>query len=96
MAPNMTKDELEFLLWKVEREERARKVGAYWLTTEGRAEIRDSFTDHDDGNCVLPLLDYVERLEQRLAELRGTWERDLDYSNELQAAVGGLTQTAIE
>jgi hypothetical protein len=65
----MTKDEIEFARWKAEREERARKVGAYWLTTEGRDEIRDYFPDHDDGNCVRPLLDYVERLESRLREL---------------------------
>ena len=73
----MTKDELEFLLWRAEREERARKVGAYWLTTEGRNELRDCFPDHDDGNSVRPLLDYVERLEKRLAEPETVaWERE--------------------
>jgi hypothetical protein len=58
----MTKYEIEFAQWKAEREKRARKVGAYWLTTKGRDEIRESFGEHDDGNCVLPLLDYVKRL----------------------------------
>jgi hypothetical protein len=65
----MTKDEIEFARWKAERDETRRKCGAYWLTTKGRDEIRDCFPDHDDGNCVRPLLDYVERLEKRLADL---------------------------
>ena len=65
----MTRDEIAFAQWKAEREEQRRKCGAYWLTTEGRDEIRDCFPNHDDGNCVRPLLDYVERLERRLAKL---------------------------
>lgn len=138
----MTKDELEFLIWKAERAEQARKIGAYWLTTEGRNELRDCFPDHDDGNSVRPLLDYVERLEklqmkvsdlmtptfEAVAEERercaricetlmwpaehdsgpeaaGWLERaarlirdaqQFEYQNEVQAAAGGLTQTAIE
>ena len=68
----MTKDELEFLEWKADRAESLRKRGAYWLTTEGRDELRDCFPDHDDGNAVRPLLDYVERLERRLAKMEGS------------------------
>jgi hypothetical protein len=39
------------------------KAGHYWLTPEGRAELREIFTDHDDGNAVRPLLDALERAE---------------------------------
>jgi len=138
----MTKNEIEFLIWKAERAEQARKVGAYWLTTEGRNELRDCFPDHDDGNSVRPLLDYVERLEklqvkisdlmtptfEAVAEERercasiceeliyaaerasgleaaGWLERAAELirdvskaepQSSLQAAAGGLTQTAIE
>jgi hypothetical protein len=63
----MTKDEIEFKNWKAAKVERERKRGAYWLTKEGRQELRDCFPDHDDGNAVRPLLDYVDRLEARLA-----------------------------
>lgn len=47
-----------------ELRERRHKRGAYWLSPEGRAEIRDSFEDAEDGNAVLPLLNELERLEQ--------------------------------
>lgn len=44
-------------------EERRTKCGAYWLTPEGRKELRQSFDNYNDGNAVLPLLDALEKLE---------------------------------
>jgi hypothetical protein len=51
-----------------EYRERYVKVGNFWLTTEGRAEIRDCWKDPNDGNIVLPLLNELERLENILRE----------------------------
>lgn len=43
--------------------EKKRKRGAYWLSEEGRAELKASFKDANDGNAVRPLLNYIEFLE---------------------------------
>ena len=56
--------DLQYLAWKAEQEERARKRGRYWLTPEGREEIREIWGyDDNDGATVTPLLNEVERLE---------------------------------
>jgi hypothetical protein len=49
-----------------------RKRGTYWLTPEGRAELRDTFSDPEDDNAVRPLLDALERV---IAEVRDESER---------------------
>ncbi len=48
-------------------EERRRKRGDYWLTAEGREELRESFDDREDGNAVRPLLDALDACEAALA-----------------------------
>lgn len=49
-----------------EYRERYMKVGDFWLTPEGRAEIRECWTNPNDGNIVLPLLNELERLEKHI------------------------------
>ena len=44
------------------------KSGNFWLTPEGRAEIRDCWDNPNDGNIVLPLLNELERLEVLLKQ----------------------------
>jgi hypothetical protein len=44
--------------------EQRRKVGSYWLSPEGRAEIHETWQDPNDGNCVLPLLNALEAQEE--------------------------------
>jgi hypothetical protein len=65
----------EFLHWKVVHDAEAVKVGAYWLSKEGRYEIKQwaGFVDYGVGRAALPLLLEVERLEAELAALN---ERD--------------------
>jgi len=59
----------EYLAWKREKEERERKRGAYWLTDEGREEVRDIWNGDNDGDCIPPVyLDEIERLEAALVE----------------------------
>lgn len=49
-----------------EREaDRLRKRGSYWLSEEGRAEIRECWDDPEDGDIPLPLLNELERLESK-------------------------------
>lgn len=43
------------------------KRGSYWLTPEGRAELRETFDDPNDGNAVRPLLDALEWTEKLAA-----------------------------
>jgi DNA-binding PadR family transcriptional regulator len=65
----MTGDEIEqiqFRAWKAEKEEQQRKRGAYWISPEGREEIR-SIWGPEDGSTVWPLFEEVERLEAALA-----------------------------
>jgi|WetSurMetagenome_2_1015567.scaffolds.fasta_scaffold749784_3 hypothetical protein len=50
-----------------EYRERYMKCGDFWLTPEGRAEIRDCWKNPNDGNIVLPLLNELERLENLLS-----------------------------
>ncbi len=45
------------------------KAGAYWASPEGRADIRETWTDYSDGNAVLPLLDTLEASEAHVATL---------------------------
>lgn len=60
----LTADEYaRFLEDKERRDESERKRGDYWLTTEGRAELREAFPDKEDGNAVIPLLDALELIE---------------------------------
>src|SRR6266496_4361225 len=59
-----------FLAWQRVEDDRKRKRGAYWLSTEGREEIRETWDDPNDGNCVLPLLDALEAAEARLELFR--------------------------
>jgi hypothetical protein len=44
------------------------KKGDFWLTPEGRAEIRGCWENPNDGNIVLPLLNELERLEKILKD----------------------------
>ena len=53
--------------WIRENRRTESKRGAYWLTCEGRAEIREAWDDAEDGNAVLPLLNALEELEARNA-----------------------------
>ena len=46
-----------------------KKTGNYWLTPEGRAEIRECWDNPNDGNIVLPLLNELERLENGIKAL---------------------------
>ena len=52
-----------------EYRERYMKVGDFWLTPEGRAEIRATWKNPNDGNIVLPLLNELERLENGIKAL---------------------------
>lgn len=58
------KDRILFEAWKSREAERMRKRGDYWISVEGRAEIRETWGDPEDGNCVLPLLNALEALEK--------------------------------
>lgn len=49
--------------------ERNKKRGAYWLTPEGRKEIRETWSDPNDGNAVLPLLNALEANEKWITQL---------------------------
>lgn len=65
----------EYAEWRREKAEREKKRGDYWLSAEGRDEIRDVFgNDREDGSVVVPLYQEVERLEAELARVRA--ERD--------------------
>ena len=66
-APQGEDDRAAFEAWKADRDEQARTRGAYCLTAEGRADIRNIFTS-DDWPHVL--LGEVERLEAALAAER--------------------------
>jgi hypothetical protein len=66
----------EFIRWKAGRDAAARKIGDYWLSSEGRAEIRDIWGhDSNDGSTVTPLLNAVEALEARLAAMEADRDR---------------------
>lgn len=52
------------------RRTRAKKRGAYWTSPVGRAELREDFDQHDDGNAVRPLLDALDAAEKERDELR--------------------------
>jgi len=52
-----------------EEERRKRESGDYWLTPEGRAKLKETFDDREDGNAVRPLLDRVELLEDKIRNL---------------------------
>jgi hypothetical protein len=45
------------------RREVSIKFGDYWLTKKGRAEIRDTWENPNDGNIVLTLLNALEKAE---------------------------------
>lgn len=59
-------ERIEFNAWKSKKAEYDRKRGDYWLSQEGRQEIRDTWEDPNDGNCVLPLLNAIEQAESKL------------------------------
>lgn len=62
-------DSAEFLAWKQDNDERKRKQGRYWLTEEGRAEIRETWPS-PYGQAIPPvLLDALEAAEARVKEL---------------------------
>jgi hypothetical protein len=51
--------------WIREKREQKKESGAYWLTPEGRAQIRETWTDPEEAGCpVLPLLNALEALER--------------------------------
>jgi hypothetical protein len=62
-----------------EREERERKRGAYWLTPDGRAEIRETW-DTDPTAIPPSLLDAVEALEAEVKEHRARAAREPDLA----------------
>lgn len=64
------KARLERFDYVIEREEERRlKRGKYWLTKEGREELREAFDD-DNGSCaVRPLLNALEAAEKRIRQL---------------------------
>lgn len=59
--------------------------GAYWLTAAGRAELRESFPQQDDGNAVRPLLDVLEAAEAKIAVVLRWCEEALDGYLEAKA-----------
>lgn len=61
----LDKDYAEYLIWKANREEEKRKQGKYWLTPEGRTEIRECW-GHNSTDCVPILLNELERIETQL------------------------------
>lgn len=62
MAQIDDEDLLLFLGWKEEQRQQERKRGRYWLSPEGRRELKETFSCEDD-SAVFPLLQEVERLE---------------------------------
>lgn len=46
-----------------------KKRGAYWMTPEGRKEIRETWSDPNDGTPVLPLLNALEANEKWITQL---------------------------
>lgn len=68
----------------------AAKVGDYWLTEVGRAEIRETWTDREDGNAVRPLLDALDETEGWLQVLRRRCEQAETQLDAAVAAVAGL------
>jgi hypothetical protein len=62
-------DDVAFLEWKQERAEREKKQGQYWLSAEGRKEIREIWPK-PYGQAIPPvLLDALEQSEARIKEL---------------------------
>jgi hypothetical protein len=61
--------DLEYLAWKRQKEESERKSGLYWVSPEGRAEIKDLWPDWGGQNVVRPLLDTLEKAEERIEAL---------------------------
>jgi hypothetical protein len=69
----------EYLRWKAEKEERDRKRGRWWLTPEGRSEIRGTWGhDDDDGSTVTPLINELERVEGQRNKLLKACNDSLD------------------
>ncbi len=61
---NINKLLAELAPYRAEAERRNRERGDYWLSPEGRATLKKTFDDREDGNAVRPLLDRVEELER--------------------------------
>lgn len=75
-------DRIEFNRWKAERADHDRKRGDYWVSQEGREQIRDTWDDPEDGNCVLPLLNALEQAESKLIRPRPHWDDDPELDGE--------------
>lgn len=61
--------EADYAPFKNEVERRKKERGDYWLSAEGRAQLKETFDDREDGNAVRPLLDRLELLEDRIRQL---------------------------
>ena len=73
MSADMTATEIaEFRSWKHDKVERERKRGGYWLTPEGRDEIRGIWDEATDLPIVL--LTALEVAEERADAVRGALE----------------------
>lgn len=59
----------KYAKYENEEERRQRERGDYWLSTEGREMLKETFYDREDGNAVRPLLDRLELLEARVRQL---------------------------
>ena len=53
----------------LEDREQNKRRGKFWLTTEGRCIIRDTWDDPEDGAIPLTLLNYIEELEEVIEEI---------------------------
>lgn len=54
----------------LQKRERLQKRGDYWLTPEGRAEIRATWDDPEDGAIPLPLLNELVKVEEESRQLK--------------------------
>lgn len=58
------RDKGSFEIWKKFREDKRKRAGAYWITDEGRKDIRDTCGDSEFAPVLL-LLNALEDLEFR-------------------------------
>lgn len=67
--------------------ERNKRRGDFWLTPEGRALIRDTWDDPEDGAIPLPLLNALEKLEEQLDHVGQLLAEEQVYHHETQTAL---------
>lgn len=78
----LTEDEIDLIR---EKRKLRKKCGDYWLTPEGRKEIRECWDNPNDGNIVLPLLNELERLENGIKKISIYLKKLEDIENKIES-----------